>query len=101
MKLPRKVAVAKVISGRYLETAGSDRNNSCEVGSSHGYTLNRPDNWDKRFGGVDVISLDNGETVTLVSSGQQSTPQPGWTLMLTAEKPGVGYEWTLYGLPSK
>lgn len=79
MKLPKKISVAKVISSRYEG--------------------DRPANWDERYAGVDVITTYSGDTMTLVSTGQQSSPKPGWTLMLTAEQPGVGFQWTLYGLP--
>jgi len=79
MKLPKKISVAELISSRYPGE--------------------RPADWDQRFSGVDVVATETGETLTLVSSGQQSSPKPGWSLMLTAERPGIGYEWTLYGLP--
>ena len=79
MKFPKKIAVARLISARYIGE--------------------RPLNWDERFGGVDVIETTEGEKLTLASSGQQSSPQPGWTLMITGEKSGVGLTWTLYGIP--
>ena len=79
MNLPKKISVAGLISSRYEG--------------------DRPADWDERFAGIDVVKTDSGDTVTLVSSGQQSSPKVGWTLMLTAERPGTGYEWTLYGIP--
>ncbi len=79
MNLPKKISVSKVISARYKS--------------------DRPADWDERIAGLDVIGTQDGETITLVSSGQQSSPKVGWSLMLTGEKPGVGFEWTLYGLP--
>lgn len=84
--MSRRIVVGKVISGRY------------QPGS-------RPLSWDMRQAGTDTIQTTTGETISLFSTGQQSTPAPGWELLLmpdsqTASAPGpeAGVAWTLYGL---
>jgi hypothetical protein len=62
--------------------------------------LNRPLSWDERRDGIDVIETMSGETVKLKSSGMQSVPKPGWTLMLTSSEDDT-YAWTLYGIPPR
>ena len=59
----------------------------------------RPLQWDERKEGIDVIRTTSGEELKLLSDGQQSPPEPGWTLMLTGGSAAAGYHWTLYGLP--
>lgn len=80
-ELPARVQVAEVISAR-----------SGVVG--------RTLDWDRRRPGVDVIRTMKGDVVRLFSDGGQSTPSPGWVLMLTGGNSAEGYEWTLYGLPA-
>ena len=77
--LPRKVEVLSVVRSRY--TGGG-----------------RPQTWDKRSAGIDVVSVEGGEQIRLWSDGGQSTPRHGWVLMLTGGNPQDGYQWTLYGL---
>ncbi len=82
-QLPRRIRVKETLSGRY------------EAGS-------RPVSWDDRRSGVEKIIADNGETITLYSNGGQSTPAPGWELLLTKEANDVGeahaVHWTVYGM---
>jgi len=84
MHLPRRVKVAAVPQGRY------------QPGE-------RPVSWDRRFAGVDSILTDSAESLLLASSGGQSTPAPGWELLLTREiktqQAEPSFEWTLYGIP--
>ena len=61
----------------------------------------RPKSWDERREGVDIIKTTDGREVKLLSDGGQSTPAPGWTLILTGGEEKEGYRWTLYGIPSK
>ena len=83
-KLPKRVRVAAVLAGRY------------QPGE-------KPLSWDDRSAGVEQIRTADGDTITLYSSGGQSTPAPGWELLLTKEraqpddnKPAL--LWTLYGI---
>lgn len=76
----RRVRVARVISSRY--------------GSAE-----RPESWDKRLAGIDVVAVDGGETLRLHSTPMQSPPKPGWVLMLTGGTSEQGFSWTLYGMP--
>ncbi len=85
--LPRKITVKKLINSRYKDGI-------------------RPISWDNRFSGIDKVITDDGEELTLLSDGGQSTPAPGWILMLTKNdslqaKDGTNLEglaWTLYGI---
>lgn len=100
-KLPARVQVAEVVCSRYGESVDG-----------------RPACWAARKGGVDVIKTTSGETVRLLSEGQQSTPEPGWILMLRDYVSDIGvsdigvsdacvsdacasegYRWTLFGIP--
>ena len=91
-KASRRVLVKEVLAARY---AGGQR----------------PLSWDKRQAGIEKIVTEEGETVTLLSGGGQSTPKPGWELLLmrtaderdfqsqllsAPEEPAV--TWTLYGI---
>jgi hypothetical protein len=58
----------------------------------------RPVLWDERFPGVDRVITTSGETIDLLSEGGQSSPAPGWELLLTEELAGQGSRWTLYGI---
>ncbi len=89
--LPRRVIVKEVLDCRY----------------SPGQ---RPLSWDKRYPGVEGIVTTEGESVTLYSNGGQSSPRPGWELLLlkpadsTPEQsvdedvPSGAISWTLYGI---
>ena len=87
---PRRVKVAKIIQSRY------------EPGK-------RPVSWDKRLEGIEQIKTADGEVIALFSGGSQSTPAPGWELLLTQgieldlttgdhANIACGTAWTLYGL---
>jgi hypothetical protein len=80
--LYRRVRVARVLSSRY----GSE---------------DRPASWDRRAPGVDVITVDSGETIRLNSTPMQSPPKTGWVLMLTGGDSEQGFSWTLYGMPPR
>ncbi len=82
LHLHAKVCVAGVVSSRYGGTKGGDR----------------PLLWDERCEGNDVVRIEGGETLTLKSSAMQSTPKPGWILVLTGGSEREGYTWTLYGI---
>jgi hypothetical protein len=82
LHLHAKVSVAEVVSSRY----GGDRD------------AERPLLWDERRPGKDVVRIDGGEILTLQSSAMQSTPKPGWILVLTGGSLHEGYTWTLYGI---
>jgi len=82
MQLPTRVVVKNVVSGRYGEGQ-------------------RPVSWDRRKAGFETIEIQNGARLELASSGGQSTPAPGWELLLTGAVPGSArdaYQWTLYGI---
>ena len=68
------------------------------VSSRYGGVGERPLQWDERQAGKDVVSIEGGETITLQSSPMQSTPKPGWILVLTGGSHHEGYTWTLYGI---
>jgi len=82
LHLHAKVCVSEVVSSRY--------------GTSHGAP--RPLLWDERREGIDVVRVEGGATITLKSSAMQSTPKPGWILVLTGGSEREGYTWTLYGI---
>lgn len=82
-KLPRRVVVQEVVASRYKPGA-------------------RPVLWERRFAGCEEILTKNNEALQLASSGGQSSPAPGWELLLTAcdsssEDGKPKYTWTLYG----
>jgi hypothetical protein len=95
--LPRRIQVGAVLSSRY-----GDARSQAEVRASQWFVpeLHRPLSWDERRAGVDVICTSSGEELKLVSSGMQSTPKPGWVLLLTSGSAEDGFSWTLYGLPA-
>lgn len=78
---PLKVSVCKLVSSRYP-------------------THQRPESWDERRAGVDVVETLDGKVLKLWSDGQQSPPKEGWELMITENAPDGAYRWTLYGLGS-
>ena len=91
-EMSRRVLVQEVVSGRYQGRP-------------------RPLSWDKRCAGIEKIVTSEGETLTLLSGGGQSTPKPGWELLLvrTAEEKDYQVQclkpteeqaltWTLYGI---
>ncbi len=69
---PRRVKIKSVLRSRY-ESRGDGRFLS---GS-------KPLSWDERISGVDEVLTENGERLELFSNGGQSTPAPGWELLLT------------------
>ncbi|MCB0324617.1 MAG: hypothetical protein KDD69_13640 [Bdellovibrionales bacterium] len=79
-KLPRRIVVTEVLESRY------------------GPGL-RPTSWDDRRAGVDRVRTRKGEELSLFSQGGQSSPAPGWELLLTKQADS-GVEWTLYGIGS-
>lgn len=87
LNIPRRIKVATVIRSRY------------EPGE-------RPVQWGDREAGEEEIQTDSGERIFLWSSGGQSSPAPGWELLLTeAHRSGTTdqpdlYGWTLYGIAS-
>ena len=81
-ELPLRVQVESLERGRYV-------------------SVDRPESWDERHAGVDIVKTTEGKRVKLLSDGGQSTPQPGWVLMLTSGNSNDGYRWTLYGLPRR
>lgn len=58
----------------------------------------RPESWDLREEGRDIIETEDGLTLCLWSDGGQSPPQPGWKIMISDGDSSTGYHWTLYGL---
>ncbi len=81
----RRVHVVSLISARYDGVCSAD--------------YDRPDSWDMRLGGIDIITTEDGETIRLLSTPMQSPPKPGWVLMLTGGAAESGFTWTLYGMP--
>ena len=69
---PRRVKIKSVIRSRY-ESRGDSRFTSGT----------KPLSWDQRIAGVDEVLTDTGEELKLFSNGGQSTPAPGWELLLT------------------
>ena len=86
LELPTRVVVQSVVSSRY------------EPGE-------RPISWDDRREGIEVVAITGGEQLQLYSSGGQSTPAPGWEVLLTEATQGTdqqaAYSWTLYGIHPK
>jgi hypothetical protein len=78
--LPRTVVVNALVASRY-------------------HSGFRPESWDARVHGIDIVRSTEGEEIRLFSDGQQSPPQSGWTIMLTGGDATAGFKWTLYGLP--
>ncbi len=82
--LPRRVQVETVVESRY-------------------HPGSRPVSWDSRREGEEKILTAGGEVVTLYSSGGQSSPAPGWEILLTKIHPDTSspaFEWTLFGIAS-
>jgi hypothetical protein len=84
--LPRRVEVRRAIASRYGSLSGQ----------TPGAT--RPDSWDDRRPGIDLVETAAGERIHLRSDGGQSVPKPGWIVMLTSGDDATGYGWTLYGI---
>ena len=74
-----RVVVERVVSSRYQDGV-------------------RPESWDARREGVDIIALAGGRTIRLWSDGGQSPPRPGWHILLTSAGPENSQRWTLYGV---
>lgn len=83
--LPKRIIVAEVLRSRYKPGQ-------------------RPVSWDERSPGLESVRGSDGEEYQLFSNGGQSTPAPGWELLLTnvveveGEQGASGLEWTLYGI---
>ena len=84
-ELPCRVVVSELVAGRYKGMEGS---------------LQRPLSWDERHSGIDIILTEAGMQLKLLSTGQQSSPVPGWKLLITGGSSDSGYTWTLYGMPA-
>ena len=80
--LPHRVEVKRLLSSRYAAMG----------------RVVRPESWDERHEGGDIIEIADGTRLLLKSSAMQSPPKPGWILMLTAGDARGGYVWTLYGI---
>ena len=127
-KLPARIQVQELVSSRYgagyagTGYAGAGYDGGGYAGAGYdgggyagagydggGYAppetlddgLPRPLSWDERVSGSDVVKTQEGLTLKLQSSAQQTPPQPGWVLVLTGGSAEAGYDWTLYGLPRK
>lgn len=59
----------------------------------------RPRNWNERSAGIDIIKTEQGDTLELLSDGQQSPPKKGWVIMLREVDKEGRFTWTLYGIP--
>lgn len=82
MELPHRVKVTKVTNGRYRPGQ-------------------KPQFWEDRKPGVESIVLEDESEIPLYSLGSQSTPAPGWELLLNDKFEVEGKEcfgWTLYGI---
>jgi hypothetical protein len=80
-ELPKAIFVKEVLKSRYADN-------------------DRPQNWDQRCSGIDTIIASDGNQYNLFCDGQQSTPKPGWQIVLNSGDNRAGFEWTLYGMPS-
>jgi hypothetical protein len=74
------VTVKEIVSGRYGSLPG------------------RPLSWDERREGIDIVRDDNGKLFRLFSDGGQSTPEPGWKILLRDGDERAGRRWTVYGM---
>ncbi|MCB0343924.1 MAG: hypothetical protein KDD66_02355 [Bdellovibrionales bacterium] len=79
MNLPCRVVVKETLESRYAP--GS-----------------KPQSWDDRRPGVEKVRTTDGEELSLMCSGAQSSPSGGWELLLTEKTPTGDYCWTLYGI---
>ena len=77
--LPQRVVVKSLQKSRYLDNE-------------------RPQSWDERCAGIDIIATEDGLVMSLLSDAGQSPPKPGWILILTSGDSHGGFRWTLYGL---
>ena len=87
LHLAAKVCVAQVVASRY-GISGKP------VSSKEA----RPQSWDDRKEGIDVVRAVGGGTIKLRSSAMQTTPRPGWVIVLIGGSEHEGYSWTLYGI---
>jgi hypothetical protein len=81
---PCRVQVQGVVSSRYDDVSARKPK--------------RPNSWDERIEGIDVVELVGGGTIRLHSSPMQSPPKAGWILLLSGGNAGQGFTWTLYGI---
>jgi hypothetical protein len=61
----------------------------------------RPQNWEQRVSGVETVTTECGKTLRLFCDGQQSTPQPGWVIVVDSKsvREDGSVNWTLFGMP--
>ena len=61
----------------------------------------RPQNWDERKSGIETVVTECGKTLRLFCDGQQSTPQPGWVIVVDSKsvRDDGSLNWTLFGMP--
>jgi hypothetical protein len=83
---PAKVCVVDVVASRYGAPLLSEDSAS------------RPQSWDQRLQGIDLVRGEGGQVVKLLSSPMQSPPRAGWVIVLTGGSEASGYTWTLYGI---
>jgi len=104
----RIVQVAEVLSSRYSvnenqPSAGGYQTDApigqFQTTESYIELAARPLSWDARKSGIDRIRTVAGEDLLLRSDGMQSTPKPGWLLLLVDDHDDEAYRWTLYGIP--
>ncbi len=76
----RRVVVKEIIASRYAPGK-------------------RPARWNERVAGIDEVETTSGEHLSLLSEGDQSSPAPGWELLLNDETGDTkAVTWTLYGI---
>lgn len=90
MQLPKRIKVQALLQSRYEAEQCTDFSG-----------LSRPADWDDRVLGQEQVLTTEGQRLILRSSGAQSTPKPGWVLLLTSGDAEEGFEWTLYGISKK
>lgn len=78
-KIPARVVVKELVSSRYADGK-------------------RPENWDMRVEGMDMVRTVEGKLIKLISDGGQMPPQENWEILITRGDAEKGYNWTLYGL---
>jgi hypothetical protein len=81
---PCRVEVQRLVSSRYDDPTQRG--------------TRRPNSWDERIEGIDLVEVAGGGTVRLHSSPMQSPPKAGWILLLSGGNAGQGFTWTLYGI---
>ena len=99
-KLPRRVVVSEVVHGRQMVHGSLATSTNPNEGAKN-------IRWNTRRPGIESIRTTDGETISIYSGGAQSTPAPGWILLLNGEKQinsetcsasETAFSWTLYGI---